>query len=166
MADPAETIAALRGAAPASYTGLFRIPRFSRMWRAMLVSSIGDWVGFVAVASLVTKIGGEAAGFAVAGLMIARLLPSLLFGPFAGVLVDRFNRGRLMVVADVTRAAAYAAVPFLPNLPTIFAVSFGIECLSLVWTPARDASIPKLVPRRQLANASSLGLVSSYGTLP
>jgi dTMP kinase len=41
-----------------------------------------------------------------------------------------------------------------------------IECFSLLWTPARDASLPNIVPRRQLANANSLGLITTYGTLP
>ena len=45
-------------------------------------------------------------------------------------------------------------------------VVLRIECLSLLWTPARDASLPNLVPRRQLSNANSLVVVSSYATLP
>ena len=45
-------------------------------------------------------------------------------------------------------------------------MSFVIECLSLLWTPAKDASMPNLVPRRQLANANSVSLVTTYGTLP
>ena len=48
----------------------------------------------------------------------------------------------------------------------IFALSFVIECFSLLWTPSRDASLPDLVPRRQLANANSLGLITTYATLP
>ena len=57
-------------------------------------------------------------------------------------------------------------MPFLGPLWMIFAVSFVIECFSLLWTPARDASLPNLVPRRQLANANSLGLITTYATLP
>ena len=49
-------------------------------------------------------------------------------------------------------------MPFLGPLWMIYLVSFAIECFSLLWTPARDASLPNLVPRRQLANANSLGL--------
>ena len=55
---------------------------------------------------------------------------------------------------------------FLRELWAIYLLSFVIECLSLLWSPARDASLPNLVPRRQLANANSLVLVSAYATLP
>ena len=55
---------------------------------------------------------------------------------------------------------------FVHRLGVIFLLSFVIECFSLLWTPARDASLPNLVPRRQLANANSIGLVSTYATLP
>src|SRR5437867_2930469 len=98
--------------------------------------------------------------------MVARMLPSILFGPVAGALVDRFDRKRIMITADLSRAVLYATMPFLGKLWAIFFVSFVIESLSLLWTPARDASLPNLVPRRQLANANSLGLVATYGTLP
>ncbi len=155
MASVAEDIATLRGTKPAS------------LWRAMLVSSLGDWVGFVAVASLVAQLGGKRlGGLAVAGVMMARLLPSLLFGPFAGALIDRFDRRRIMIGSDIGRGAMYASMPFLPKLWMIFLVSFLIECLSLLWTPAKDASVPNLVPRRQLPNANSVGLITTYGTLP
>jgi dTMP kinase len=167
VASVAEEIAALRGTKPATFKDLLTHPSFSRLWRAMLVSSMGDWIGFVAVASLVADLGGKRlGGLAVAGVILARLAPSLLFGAFAGVAVDRFDRKKLMVAADLGRAALYATMPFLPWLWLIFLMSFFIESLSLLWTPAKDASVPNLVPRRQLSNANSVGLVTSYGTLP
>ncbi|MEX2458036.1 MAG: MFS transporter, partial [Actinomycetota bacterium] len=167
MASTAEQIAALRGQRPARLSELLSHPQFSRMWKAIGISSVGDWVGFVAVAALVTELGGrDAAGYAVAGVMAARLLPSVVFGPFAGVLVDRFDRKRLMIVADVTRGSLYAMMPFLNRLWAIYLLSFVIECFSLVWAPAKDASIPNMVPKRQLANANTLGLAMAYGTLP
>jgi dTMP kinase len=166
MATVSEEISALRGTRPATFRNLLRDPAFSRMYRAILVSSLGDWIGFVAVVALVTRLGGGSAGFAVSGVMLARLLPSIVFGPFAGVLVDRFDRKRLMVIADVVRGIGYATMPLIPQLPWIYGVSFLIECLSLLWTPARDAMIPNLVPRRQLSNANTIALATGYGTLP
>src|SRR5919197_844713 len=134
MAGVAEEIGALRGTRPATIKDLLTHPSYSRLWRAMLVSSLGDWVGFVAVAALVVE--------------------------------PRFDRRKVMVGADIGRGLGYASMPFLPNLWTIFLLSFLIECLSLLWTPAKDASVPNLVPRRQLSNANSVGLVTTYGTLP
>jgi dTMP kinase len=168
LASVTEEIATLRGTKPATFRNLLRDPAFSRLYRAILVSSLGDWVGFVAVVSLVARLGGQtaAAGFAVSGVMLARLLPSLVFGPFAGVLVDRFDRKKLMVIADITRGIGYGLLPFFPSLPVIYVASFLIECLSLLWTPARDAIIPNLVPRRQLGNANTIALATAYGTLP
>ena len=168
MAAFADEVAALRGTRSATLKDLLILPAFRRLLAAMSVSSLGDWVGFVAVTSLVARLGGSASSkaLAVSGVMIARTLPAILFGPIAGTLVDRMDRKRLMIVADIARGSMYAAMPFIGPLWGIFALSFAIECLSLLWTPARDASLPNLVPRRQLANANSIGLVSTYGTLP
>jgi dTMP kinase len=94
------------------------------------------------------------------------MLPAILFGPIAGALADRVNRKRIMMFADVSRGALYATMPFLGKIWLIYIVSLAIECLSLLWSPSRDASLPNLVPRRQLANANALGLVTTYGTLP
>jgi dTMP kinase len=159
----ADEIAQLRGTRSASFKDLLTDRAFARLMAAQTVSSLGDWVGFTAVLALVFDLGG---GFAVSGVMTARMLPSLVFGPVAGALVDRFDRKRMMIVADVARGGLYASMPFLGSVWAIFAVSFVIESLALVWTPARDASLPNLVPRRQLANANSLGLATTYGTLP
>jgi dTMP kinase len=159
----ADEVAALRGTRPATLKDLVTNTQFSRLLIAQTVSSFGDWVGFVAVTALVASKGG---GYAVAGVMVARLLPAILFGPLAGALVDRFDRKKLMIGSDIARGALYVVMPFLGPLWAIYLISFVIECFSLLWTPSRDASLPNLVPRRQLGNATSLGLVTTYGTLP
>jgi dTMP kinase len=166
VSSVADEVAALRGTRAATLKDLLVHPAFSRLLAAMSVSSLGDWVGFVAVTSLVTSLGGGEPELAISGVMIARTLPAFLFGPIAGVLVDRLDRKRLMIGADLARGAMYASMVFMNRLWAIYLLSFGIECLSLVWGPARDASLPNLVPRRQLANANSLTLVSAYATLP
>ncbi len=163
MATYADEIAQLRGTRSASFKDLLTDRAFARLMAAQTVSSLGDWVGFTAVLGLVSERGG---GFAVSGVMTARMLPSIVFGPVAGALVDRFDRKKMMIAADLARGGLYASMPFLGSVWLIFAVSFVIESLALVWSPARDASLPNLVPRRQLANANSLALATTYGTLP
>ena len=161
-----DEVAALRGTKPATLKDLLRHQAFARLAAAMTVSSLGDWVGFIAVSALVVRLGGRNAPYAVAGVMIARTLPSVLFGPLAGVIVDRVDRKRLMMTADISRGVLYASMPLLGQLWSIFALSFVIECLSLVWSPAKDATLPNLIPRRQLVNANSVGVAATYGTLP
>ena len=118
MASASDEIAALRGTKSATFKDLLTHPAFSRLLAAMAVSSLGDWVGFVAVASLVTNLAGSPAAksYAVAGVMTARTLPAILFGPIAGTLVDRVDRKRLMITADLARGAMYASMPFLGHL--------------------------------------------------
>jgi dTMP kinase len=167
VASFADEVAALRGTRPATFKDLITHPSFSKLLAAQTISSFGDWVGFVAVTALVASKGGATGGaYAVAGVMVARLAPAILFGPIAGALVDRVNRKTVMITADIARGSLYALLPFLGPLWAIFLLSFVIECFSLLWTPARDASLPNLVPRRQLANANSLGLIVTYATLP
>ena len=168
MSAISDEVAALRGSRPATVKDLFKNRGFGRLLAAMVVSSLGDWLGFIAVTSIVVSLGGpgSTAGVAVAGVMIARTLPAFVFGPIAGVFVDRLDRKQLMIAADIGRGILYFSMAFLHHLWAIYLLSFVIECLSLLWTPARDASLPNLVPRRQLSNANSLVVVSSYATLP
>jgi dTMP kinase len=161
-----DEVAELRGTRPATIKDLLTNRTFARLLAAMSVSSFGDWVGFVAVTSIVASLGGGSAALAVSGVMVARTLPAFVFGPIAGTFVDRFNRKQIMIIADIGRAGLYLSMAFLNRLWAIYLLSFVIECLSLLWSPARDASLPNIVPRRQLANANSLVLVSAYATLP
>src|SRR4029079_3724498 len=115
---------------------------------------------------IVQGLGGGSASLAISGVMIARTLPAFLFGPIAGSLIDRLDRKRIMIAADLGRAVLYLSMAFIAQLWAIYLLSFVIECLSLLWGPARDASLPNMVPRRQLTNANSLVLVSAYATLP
>ena len=96
-------------------------------------------------------------------MLFVRLLPALVIGPLAGVWADRFNRRTTMVVTDAIRCGLFISIPLLQTLWWLFAASFLIECASLFWIPAKEASIPNLVPRNRLESANQLALVTTYG---
>jgi len=131
----------------------------------MGVSSLGDWLGLFALTLFVQDLSGRPE-FAVGGVLLFRVLPALMFGQFSGVLADRFDRRRLMITADVSRALLIASVPWIHQLWTLFAVSAVMEMLSLLWTPAKDATIPNLVSRDELLTANQLSLITTYATFP
>jgi dTMP kinase len=135
------------------------------MWAATSVSSLGDWLGLFALTLFVQRLSGRPE-FAVGGVLLFRVLPALLFAQIGGVLADRFDRRRLMITADLSRALLIASIPWIHNLWALFGVSAVMEMLSLMWTPNKDATIPNLVERDELMLANQLGLITTYGTFP
>ncbi|MBW3668705.1 MAG: MFS transporter [Actinobacteria bacterium] len=150
----------------ASTVRLFGSHAFFRLWVAQVVSALGDWIGFVAVAAIAARIGGSSPEAAVGVVLSARLVPGFFLAPAAGVLVDRWDRKRVMVLCDIGRGLVMATLPFVDTIAGLFFVSLLLEVLTLMWSPAKEASVPNLVRPEFLANANSLSLVAAYGTFP
>ena len=148
--------------------GVLHIRPFRQLYTALVLSSFGDWLGFLATTALAAQLveGFTAKAYATGGVLVFRLLPAVLLGPLAGAFADRFDRRRTMVVCDVARFALFLSIPLSHSLVYLLAASFLIESLSLFWIPAKEASVPNLVPRAQLESANQLSLVATYGTAP
>ena len=160
-----------RPAAPAQdeTRGVLAIPAFRKLWNSMLFSSLGDWLGLLATTALAQQLSGDSyakANFAIAGVFIARLLPSVFLGPIAGVLADRFDRRKLMVICDILRTALYISIPIVNNYLWLYTAIILVECVTLFWSPAKEASVPNLVPRNKLESANQVSLLAAYGTAP
>ena len=145
---------------------VFRVPGFIPLFGAQFVSSLGDWTGLIAILAIATRISHNSAA-AIGFVMVARMLPGLVFAPVGGALIDRWNRKAVMVTCDIGRAGLLALLPFWENIWGLVILSFAIEMLTLLWGPAKDASVPNIVTEPdQLAAANSLGLVAAFGTFP
>lgn len=145
---------------------LFGSPSFFRLWLAQCVSSLGDWIGLVAILALAARVGGSSPEAAVGVVMSARMIPGFFLASVGGVLVDALDRRRVMVVCDVGRGLVLATLPFVDTVVGLFFASLLLEILTLLWTPAKEASVPNLVRSEQLTTANSLSLVAAYGTFP
>jgi dTMP kinase len=145
---------------------VFGTPAFRRLWFAQLVSSLGDWIGFFAITAIAARLGGSSSGVAVGVVLSARLIPGFFLGPVVGVVVDRWDRRRMMVACDVGRGAVLASLPFIHSIAGLFVASLLLELMTLSWSAAKEASVPNLVSPEFLASANSLSLISAYGTFP
>jgi dTMP kinase len=143
--------------------GVLRGP-FFRLFAAQFSSSLGDWIGLVAILVLATKVSGSGTGIGL--VMTARMLPGFVLAPVGGALIDRWDRRKVMVTCDLGRAVLLGLLPFFDSLVGLVMISFAIEILTLMWSPAKDASVPNVVAADQLASANSLGLVAAYATFP
>ncbi len=129
---------------------------FLLLWAGQFVSQIGDRLAALAFPWLVYTSTGSAVG--TGAVFALYTLPYVLFGAFAGVLVDRFNKRSVMVLADVARAALVLLVPLVASrsLPLVYALSFAMATAGVFFDPAKLAIVPEIVPRARLMRANSL----------
>ena len=143
---------------------------FRHLWSGQVVSEVGDWLNNIAVLALVLELAGTAyQGRAIAVYAIARHLPLFLFGPIAGVVVDRTDRRRVMIRADVARAVLAAGFLFaqqFSSLPAIYAVGASLFAVSAFFNAAKRAAIPVIVTDPdELLGANSLSASTTAATI-
>ena len=151
---------------PARHVRVFGSHAFFRLWLAQVVSATGDWLGLIAITALAARLGSGSEGVAIGLLLAALIGPGFFLAPVAGVFADRLDRRKLMVACDVGRAAVLASLPFVGSVATLVLASLVLEVFTLLWAPAKEATVPNLVAPDRLASTNSLSLVAAYGTFP
>ena len=140
---------------------------FFRLWIAQVVSATGDWLGLFATIALADQLAPEGSkSTAIALVLATRVAPGFFLATAVGVIVDRLNRKRVMVACDVGRAAVLASLPFVDTLVGLVIASVLLELLTMMWQPAKEATVPNLVPRDKLTSANSLNVAAAYGMFP
>ncbi len=137
---------------------------FRYLWLGQIVSNFGDALTHLTLILLINRITGGSTA-AIAFLLIALALPYAVIGLFAGVVVDRLDRKRIMVVSDILRGVLVLAFIIVgaggtDSLWPIYVIAFLHACVGAFFTPARSATIPNLVPREGLLSANSLSQIS------
>lgn len=148
------------------YRGIFRRnPDFRRLFTGQVVSYAGDWFLTVALVDLVLEKTGS--GLLVSLLILCQTLPSFLVSPYAGTVVDRVDRRRLMVLVNGL-SGCMALLPLLARssetLPFAFIGVIGLSCGVGFFGPASQASLPNVVRPDDLARANVL-MGSTWGTM-
>jgi predicted MFS family arabinose efflux permease len=143
---------------------------FRRLWTGQVVSEIGDWLNNIAVLALTIQLAGEGrVGLAIAVYAIARHLPLFVFGPVAGVVVDRLNRRRVMISADLARAVlalGFMLAARLSSLAVIYVVGASLFSISSFFNAAKRASIPNLArDTEELLAANSISASTTAATI-
>ncbi|AWS47540.1 dTMP kinase [Streptosporangium sp. 'caverna'] len=143
---------------------------FRKLWTAMSVCSLGDWLNLLALTALAGNLtAGEGYKFqslAIGGVFVAKMLPAIVLGPLAGVFADRFDRRLTMFFCDLLRFALVLSIPLIGSYQWVIIATFLVECVNLFWVPAKDATVPNLVPKERLEEANQLNLLVTYGTAP
>lgn len=149
------------------FTGLLRRNRnYRNTWLAQVVSETGDYFNNVAVLSLVMQATGS--GMVVSGVMLSRAIPAVAAGPLAGVLLDRFDRKRIMIASDLVRmivALAFVVTVRHPEAWLLYLLSALLMFASPFFTSGRAAILPAIAGPGELHTANSLTQTTQWATL-
>jgi MFS family permease len=144
------------------YIDLLRRNRsFRHLWLGQVVSQMGDWFDTIALYTIILKLTGS--GRDIGLLLVARFVPSFLFGPISGVVADRFSRQRIMIVSDILRAWVVLGFLFVrrpDQLWIIYVLTVFQLGLSTFFEPAKTAAIPSIVEDRELVAANAISSVT------
>lgn len=139
---------------------------FRRLWIAQTISIVGDKINQIGLSIMVFRVTGSAAQMGI--VFALTFLPAALFGLVAGPLVDRWDRRRTMIAADLVRVAlvslmalvAMASLPDSAKILAIYALAFASSTASLFFEPSRMSLIPAILPEDQLMAANSLDMTT------
>ena len=143
---------------------------YRNTWVGQVVSEIGDHFNNIAVFSLAVKVAhaGQESGLVVGGVLLSRAIPAMLIGPLAGVLLDRFDRKRVMIASDLIRAVVAACFIFTVAHPSgwaLYLLSAALMIASPFFSSGRSAILPAIATREELHTANSLTQTTQWTTL-
>ncbi|MBU0482625.1 MAG: MFS transporter [Proteobacteria bacterium] len=133
-------------------------PAYRRFWSAGIISNLGNWLNYIAIFVLLSRLTGS--GHAVGWFLIAKFIPTTIFGPAAGVIADRFSRKRIMILSDLLRVVivlSFLVVKEPGQAWLIYLLAFIQESVWTFHDPARRASVPNLCRPEELNVANALG---------
>ena len=136
---------------------VLRLPDFRRLWAAQAISDAGDGLTMLTLLLLVNELTGST--LALAAVSIALAIPPLTIGLVAGTYADRFDRRRIMITADVLRAAVvlgFTVAASADLVPRVVVLAFVQASIGTFFTPARGALMPHVVPAEGLLAANSI----------
>lgn len=137
-----------------SYANVARSPRYFPLWLSQLVSNLGDTLHYIALVVLVYELTGR--GVAVAILVGAEVIPVLLLGPVAGVVIDRLNRKTVLIGADLIRAALALSLVWPQGAWHAYLVAAGMAAGNTFFNPTVQAVIPALTTEDERLAANSV----------
>ena len=143
---------------------ILRNGRFVRLWTAQLVSTIGDALTSLAAGIIVYERTHSA--LSVGLILMATAVPTLVFGLIAGVVVDRYDRKKIMIAADLLRAVVVVTIPFLLSASIVWLYVLVIVSASITqfFSPANESVLPEIASEEELGAANAIMAIAQFGS--
>ena len=141
--------------------GLLRRRDFALIFVAFALSQLGDYLALITLTLRIEEVTGS--GWAVAALLLTGLVPPVLLAPVVGLLVDRLETVRVLVVAALFQTAVAVALAFIPGVGATLGLSFLLGAGVAVTQPALFALLPRTVGEEHTTQANAYLEVARWG---
>ena len=137
---------------------------FRRLVASQVIGGLGEWLATLAIIAIVWERTHSA--FMSGTVLALRLLPAAIVTSAISLLVDRFDRRRVLVACTAGRAAIYGTLPLVGGLAPVLGLALLAEVGTLAYVAARDAAVPRLVTPEHLAAANAVSMGSAFAAMP
>lgn len=130
---------------------------YRRVWMGNVISRCGDALNYIATLTLQRSFSDS--GLLLSLLLLARMLPKVILSPIVGLMADRFDRRKVMLLSDLARLVCVLCFQFIrwPQLePLLFVLTFLQFCFSAMFEPARSSLVPLLIESEEISTANTL----------
>ena len=124
-------------------------PLFAKLYLAQTISLLGDAFTWIGVALLAYEFGGNDSAKILATALTLRVTAFIIFGSYAGVLADRFNRKNILIITNLARMIIVFSLVFVSNVWQLYGLIFLLNVFNAFFTPAYKACIPQLVTQKE-----------------
>lgn len=131
-------------------------PRFLRLYLAQTINLVGDSLTWLGLALLAFELAGEKAGIILAGALTLRVTAFVIFSPVAGVIADRVDRKKMMVITHLSRMMIVCLLPFVTQIWQIYGIVLALNIFYAFFTPTYTATIPFVTTENEYPQAIAL----------
>ncbi len=147
-----------------TFAGVLKFRNFYKLWIAQITSQVAHHMLNFALLLHIYDLTKSTTSISL--VLIASALPSVIFGPFSGVIADRFNFKKILTYTNILRFFAVLLLFVVKdNVLGILEVIFAISLITQFFSPAENASIPLIVPKEKLVATNSVIMTTMYGSL-
>ena len=124
-------------------------PDYARLFSAQIVALLGTGLLTVALGLMAYDLAGEAAGAVLGTALTIKMVAYVVLSPLAAAWFAGYDRKKVLIWANVARAAIALLLPFVEAVWQIYILIFLLQAASATFTPAFQATLPDILPREE-----------------
>ena len=124
-------------------------PLFARLYIAQAISLLGDSITWLGVALLAFEFGGDQSAKILATALTLRVSAFIIFGSYAGIIADTFNRKKIMIITNLFRMIIVLSFAFVSATWQLYVLIFLLNVFNAFFSPAYKSTIPQLISKKE-----------------